>query len=224
MKSAKAVGYFCFCAVVVALISSPAYGERSDELKNAAKEGYRMTSAGLIFFILGTGLQYGAIPAALNGDAVLAANLYIGGSALQIAGPIMISGGATHVERASNQLGMDNYPANAWGYYKAGLALQLIGNISNLIPWRIVVYNKTEFTNYDYRSVTVTISPLPLIIGLISQIMYIVNTRNAYSFIASADRMFEDRMFIEEGANPPKVMPQFSYSNGKYSAGLVFPF
>ena len=219
MKSTKAVGCFCLCVAVMALASSPVYGERSDELKNAAKEGYRITSTGLIFFIVGTGLQYCAIPAALNGDAVLATNLYIGGSALQIAGPIMISGGATHVERASNRLGMDSYPANAWGYYKAGLVLQLIGNVTNLIPWRIVVYNKTEYTNYDSRTVQVTISPLPLIIGLISQIMYIVNISNAYSYIASADGMF-----IEEGASPPTVMPQFSYSNGKYAAGLVFPF
>jgi hypothetical protein len=216
MKSPGDFGYFYFCVVVVTLVFSPACAEKTDELKNAVKEGNGITSTGLIFFIVGTGLEYCVIPAALNGDAVIAANLYITGSGLQIAGPILISGGATHVERASNRLGIDSYSANAWGYYKAGLILQLVANVSNLIPWRVVVYDKTD---YYYNRVQVTISPIPLIVGLISQIMYIVNISNAYSYIASADKMF-----LEEGANPPKVMPQFSYSNGKYSAGLLIPF
>jgi hypothetical protein len=206
--------------VVVTLVISPAYAEKADELKNAVHGGYGITTTGLVFFIVGAGLQYGAIPAAFNGDVGSAIGLTVAGSALQIAGPIMISGGATHVERASNRLGIDTYSASAWGYYKAGLILQLVGNVSNLIPWQIVVYDKEQVDNNGYYNrVQVTISPIPLIIGLISQIMYILNTSNAYSYIATADRMY-----LEQGATSPKVMPQFSYSNGKYSAGLVFPF
>jgi hypothetical protein len=132
----------------------------------------------------------------------------------------MISGGATHAERASERLGYKDNPANAWGYYKAGLILQLVGNASNLIPWQIVVYDKTVTDNSGYFTHTqVTISPIPLIVGLISQIMYVVNTANAYSYLASANKLF-----VEPEGSAPRVIPQFSFSNGKYSAGLVFPF
>jgi hypothetical protein len=216
MKSAGVIKYLCFCAVAAALVSSSAYAERGDELKKAVQEGYVITTTGLFFLLGGTALQYVAIPVAFGGDGGSAFTLYWTGSALQIAGPIMISGGATHVERVANRLGIDSYSANAWGYYKAGLILQLIGNASNLIPWQIVVYDKMD---NNYNRVRVTISPIPLIVGLISQIMYIVNIGNAYSYISSADRMF-----TEGDATSPRVMPQFSYSDGKYSMGLAFPF
>jgi hypothetical protein len=219
MKFAGAVRCLCFCAVIAALVSSQAYAEKSDEMKKAVQEGYGITTTGLFFLIGGAALQYCAVPVAFGGNGGSAVGLSLAGAGLQIAGPIMISGGATHAERASERFGYKDNPANAWGYYKAGLILQLVGNASNLIPWQIVVYDKTDYSSNGYNHVQVTIAPIPLIVGLISQIMYIVNTANAYSYLATANKLF-----VEPEGSAPRVVPQFSYSNGKYSAGLVFPF
>jgi hypothetical protein len=198
--------------VFTALIPTAAFAEKTRDLEKAVSEGRAITTSGLVLLLGGTALQYIAIPVAIGGNVDGAVGVSVTGLALQITGPLLVSGGATHVERVSGLIG------NNWQYYKAGLILQLVGMVSNLIPWRIVVYENTENYGYSYRTTQVTISPAPLILGFVSQVMYIVNTANAYSYISNANSAP-----IQESRSP-RVIPQLSFSNGVYSAGLVFPF
>ncbi len=194
---------------------------RSNSSENTEKvfsTGYGMAAGGFTFlggavlaesFIISMGKKG-------NLGGVIALSLV--GGACEIGSPLLMSGGATKVQRVyENKLGLGT--SHNWTLYKIGLAFTIASKVIGFLPvGKDTLYSKTETSGYSTTTKTISYSPFSFWIAVVGQCFYLANGIHAVSYISKVKKQAQN-----ESAFKIRIVP-IADLRGKYGFELVGVF
>jgi len=200
--------------------------ETSDQTGNVSSNpspalfssGYGLVTAGFIFlggavasesFIMKTGKTG-------NFGGVIALGLI--GGACEIGAPIMMSGGATKIERAyQEELSLGS--SYNWTLYQVGLVFTIAAKVAGFLPvGKDTLYKKVEEDFNGTKTTVISYSPIGLGLSIAGQFFYFLNGIHAAAYISKVKKQVQNRDSFSFN-----VIPVVD-SDGKYGLELVGTF
>lgn len=219
LKSSQKMFPFLFSFLLITVLANYVYSQEDPcNLKSVYPAGYGLTTTGFVLL----GCAMGTLPLIIsmgndgNFGGAIAFSLI--GGAFEIVSPLLMSGGATKVQRAyQNCYGYD-CPGKNWLFYQVGIGFTIASRVVGLIPaTQKILYEETETSGNMTVTKKITYSPAAIVIGSIGHLFYLINGINAYNYIGK----------VKKAGNPNtaklSIIPVFEH-DGRYGIKLAYHF